>query len=224
MRPGSHRQRPWAAEALEDRSLLSAVPLETAAAASESSEPSPIVVIAPGDANLDGLVNFADYQIWADHYLKEGDWSFPEGDFNNDSVVDGGDYTLWADNYAAAPEPIDSPAAAALPETVSAPEQIGSTSLLSEQTAVTESDTTAVIAPLKIGGLATTDESNDDSLLAKDAPAEESDNRSTDDSGIATDDRTARSALLHYLAETFDSAEDSDLDCGINRRSDLGRR
>ncbi len=51
-----------------------------------------------GDSNFDGIVDGADYTIWADHYLQS-DKSFVEGDFNQDGVVDGADYVLWADNY-----------------------------------------------------------------------------------------------------------------------------
>ncbi|MBL9125376.1 MAG: PEP-CTERM sorting domain-containing protein, partial [Planctomycetaceae bacterium] len=73
-----------------------------------------------GDANFDGLVDGADYTLWADHYLQE-DVGFSLGDFNQDGLVDGADYTLWADNYlesdgAFAP----SLAAAAVPEPASA--------------------------------------------------------------------------------------------------------
>jgi hypothetical protein len=58
---------------------------------------------APGDANNDGVVNYGDYTLWADHFLQPGDWGFAQGDFNRDGKVDAGDYTLWADNYVASP-------------------------------------------------------------------------------------------------------------------------
>ncbi|MBL9123698.1 MAG: PEP-CTERM sorting domain-containing protein [Planctomycetaceae bacterium] len=63
----------------------------------------------PGDANSDGIVDGADYTIWADHYLQTVTWRY--GNFNFDGIVDGADYTVWADNYAPA-----SLAAAAVPE------------------------------------------------------------------------------------------------------------
>ncbi len=56
-----------------------------------------VVPPTPGDANLDGSVDGADYTIWADHYFQAGGWE--EGDFSGDGIVDGADYTIWADNY-----------------------------------------------------------------------------------------------------------------------------
>ena len=50
-----------------------------------------------GDANLDGLVEGADYTLWADNYLQPGGWA--EGDLTGDGFVEGADYTIWADNY-----------------------------------------------------------------------------------------------------------------------------
>ncbi len=61
----------------------------------------------PGDANVDGLVDGADYTVWADHYKQPGNWA--QANFNGDSLVDGADYTIWADHFtgggAAVPEP-----------------------------------------------------------------------------------------------------------------------
>jgi hypothetical protein len=54
----------------------------------------------PGDANLDGQVDGADYTIWADHFQSVG--SLSEGDFNRDGQVDGADYTIWADHFTPA--------------------------------------------------------------------------------------------------------------------------
>lgn len=79
-----------------------------------SNQPILEIVLAPqspGDANFDGLVDGADYTIWADHFLQTGQ-SFVTGDFTGDGLVDGSDYTIWADNFnpgalhaAAVPEP-----------------------------------------------------------------------------------------------------------------------
>jgi len=52
----------------------------------------------PGDATRDGIVDGADYTIWADHYNSPGTWD--EGDFSGDNWVNGADYTIWADNYS----------------------------------------------------------------------------------------------------------------------------
>jgi len=58
----------------------------------------------PGDANVDGRIDGADYTIWADNYGATGlpafsDGGLAYGNFNDDDVVNGSDYTLWADNY-----------------------------------------------------------------------------------------------------------------------------
>ncbi len=55
----------------------------------------------PGDANLDGLVDGADYTVWADGFLMTGQ-TWEGGDFNGDGIVDGADYTIWADHFAPA--------------------------------------------------------------------------------------------------------------------------
>jgi len=57
--------------------------------------------ILPGDANDDGMVNGADYTIWADNFGLLGASGPEEGDFNRDLAVDGADYTIWADNFGA---------------------------------------------------------------------------------------------------------------------------
>ena len=62
-----------------------------------------------GDANVDGIVDQADYTVWYNRYGSTGaTWS--DGDFNSDGGVDQADYTVWYNNYgrsgtAAAPEP-----------------------------------------------------------------------------------------------------------------------
>jgi hypothetical protein len=56
-----------------------------------------VVVVIPGDYNGDGVVDLADYTVWADNYGQTG--SNVPGDGNNDGVVDLADYTVWADHY-----------------------------------------------------------------------------------------------------------------------------
>lgn len=105
------RRRPLRVESLEDRSLLSAVPLLAESVPVAEPSPSldahfvtvhfeiqsvPIIEIKPGDANSDGAVDFLDYQTIANHFLKVGVWS--DGDFNLDFFIDGADYVIWADN------------------------------------------------------------------------------------------------------------------------------
>jgi hypothetical protein len=64
--------------------------------------------LIPGDINGDGLVDVADYNIWAANVGKTGaTWS--QGDLNGDGLVDVADYNIWAANVgktAATPEPI----------------------------------------------------------------------------------------------------------------------
>jgi hypothetical protein len=61
----------------------------------------------PGDANCDGLVDVADYDIWAANVgATNATWS--HGDFNGDGLVDVADYDIWAANVgqtSGAPEP-----------------------------------------------------------------------------------------------------------------------
>jgi hypothetical protein len=62
----------------------------------------------PGDINGDGLVDVADYDIWAANVGMTGAaWS--QGDLNGDGLVDVADYDIWAANVgqtAGAPEPV----------------------------------------------------------------------------------------------------------------------
>jgi len=73
----------------------------------------------PGDATGEGVVDGADYTIWADHYLAAGVDPYSQGgwlvgNFNEDTDVDGADYTIWADHYAPALAPAPEPAALSL--------------------------------------------------------------------------------------------------------------
>jgi poly(3-hydroxybutyrate) depolymerase len=55
------------------------------------------VTSIPGDYNGDGVVDLADYTVWADHYGQSGQGV--AGDGNGDGTVDLADYTVWADHY-----------------------------------------------------------------------------------------------------------------------------
>jgi hypothetical protein len=62
----------------------------------------------PGDINGDGLVDVADYNIWAANVGKTGA-TWAQGDLNGDGLVDVADYNIWAANVGATvptPEPM----------------------------------------------------------------------------------------------------------------------
>ena len=60
---------------------------------------SPVSAATPGDATGEGIVNGADYTIWASHYNQSTENGPTDGDFNNSGIVDGADYVIWANNY-----------------------------------------------------------------------------------------------------------------------------
>jgi hypothetical protein len=75
----------------------------------------------PGDINLDGRVDGADYVIWANHFKKPGTLS--EGDLTRDGKVDGADYLIWANHYTgvkSAAIPVPEPSGAGLALVVTA--------------------------------------------------------------------------------------------------------
>ncbi len=57
-------------------------------------------LVLEGDANGDGMVDGADYTIWANNFSHKNA-AYSEGDFNQDGIVDGADYTIWANNFSA---------------------------------------------------------------------------------------------------------------------------
>jgi len=68
----------------------------------------PVIDVTPGDFNLDGAIDLADFQILADNFITGS--SFSEGDMNFDSVVDLADFVGFvkvfdAQGGAAVPEP-----------------------------------------------------------------------------------------------------------------------
>jgi T5SS/PEP-CTERM-associated repeat protein len=56
-----------------------------------------------GDANYDGLVNFNDLVLLAQHYNGTGQW--PDGDFTDDGMIDFNDLVGLAQNYNTTPPP-----------------------------------------------------------------------------------------------------------------------
>jgi hypothetical protein len=59
-----------------------------------------------GDANLDGVVDVADFNVWNSHKFTEtSGWC--QGDFNADGVVDVGDFNVWnANKFTSARQPV----------------------------------------------------------------------------------------------------------------------
>jgi hypothetical protein len=61
--------------------------------------------LLPGDINGDGLVDVADYDIWAanvgDTLTSKTPAAWATGDLNGDGLVDVADYDIWAANVGA---------------------------------------------------------------------------------------------------------------------------
>ena len=71
-----------------------------------------ITPVAPGDFDLDGDVDSADYGAWRGEYGTSG---YSDADGNRDSRIDAADYVIWRDNLGAS-----TAASAAIPEPASA--------------------------------------------------------------------------------------------------------
>ncbi|QDU89429.1 Autotransporter-associated beta strand repeat protein [Pirellulimonas nuda] len=72
---------------------------------------------APGDYNLDGFVDAADYSVWRDSLTQAGAGLAADGD--GSGVIDAGDYDVWRDNFgvpagATLARPVPEPAAGLL--------------------------------------------------------------------------------------------------------------
>ena len=67
----------------------------------------------PGDANLSGVVDYLDFNIWADNRItSNAAWCL--GDFDATGVIDFLDFNIWADNRFQSSRPV-------VPEPSSAP-------------------------------------------------------------------------------------------------------
>ena len=68
--------------------------------------------VLSGDANMDGIVDQADYTRWYNNYGSIAGWT--SGDFTGDRLVDQADYTVWYNNYGAGGAGVPEPATLAL--------------------------------------------------------------------------------------------------------------
>lgn len=60
-----------------------------------------VVFNLPGDANGDGVVDLADFNIWSANYGAANGAAFGDGDFSGDGSVTLADYNIWTANYGA---------------------------------------------------------------------------------------------------------------------------
>jgi hypothetical protein len=59
-----------------------------------------------GDANLDGVVDGSDFNIWNDNKFQSCNKSWAEGDFNGDAAVDASDFNIWFINRFTTAPPV----------------------------------------------------------------------------------------------------------------------
>ena len=68
----------------------------------------------PGDANLDGVVDASDFNVWNGSKFTAGQ-GWCGGDFNGDGVTDGSDFNIWNSNkFQSAPVAVPEPDAMVL--------------------------------------------------------------------------------------------------------------
>ena len=72
------------------------------------------VVLLEGDGNADGIVDAADYTVWANGFGVGN--KVTEGDYNLDTSVDPADYTVWANHFGDSIAATPAGAAAPVPE------------------------------------------------------------------------------------------------------------
>jgi hypothetical protein len=74
-----------------------------------------IVALYPGDANMDGSVNAADFAILKSHYGQTTGGTWATGDFNNDGSINFADFMQMTQNWGTTININPAPPAAALP-------------------------------------------------------------------------------------------------------------
>ncbi|MEM7312305.1 MAG: hypothetical protein AAF497_04055, partial [Planctomycetota bacterium] len=66
------------------------------------------IAIVQGDANLDGLVDVSDFNLWNRNKFTSGN-AWCGGDFNADGNTDVGDFNLWNQNKFGGPFAVPEP-------------------------------------------------------------------------------------------------------------------
>jgi hypothetical protein len=56
-------------------------------------------VVNDADFNNDGVIDAADYVVWAKFNPATGTGTQPTGDANGDGDIDGDDYSIWVQNF-----------------------------------------------------------------------------------------------------------------------------
>ena len=67
----------------------------------------------PGDADGDGEVTLADFQILSDNFGREDGVTFADGDYNGDGVVNFADFLILANNFGKSRQGVVAPTSSA---------------------------------------------------------------------------------------------------------------
>ena len=104
-----------------------------------------------GDANLDGVVDGSDFNIWNDNKFQSCNKSWAQGDWNGDGAVDGSDLNIWNINKFKSADPIPGalPMGAGLPRAAAAAR--AGTDLITDQTSLP--DKSALPSAIEIAGV-----------------------------------------------------------------------
>ena len=73
-----------------------------------------------GDANLDGVVDGSDFNIWNDNKFQSCNKSWGDGDWSGDGVVDGADFNVWTINRFTSAAPVAAAQVPRLPRAAAA--------------------------------------------------------------------------------------------------------
>ncbi len=74
-----------------------------------------VIGVGYGDANLDGVVDASDFNIWNDNKFESCNKSWSDGDWNGDAAVDAADLNVWSINKFKSSSPLAPLSRARLP-------------------------------------------------------------------------------------------------------------